>query len=389
MPPKKKSSKTKIGTYKPKKRKSISPIQTNEIDSAVKVKQQGSNEQGEQKTEQKSNQTTGQWSLCSVSPEIEQQKKRFHALSPECYQFRPFIDNQNNLANMAMNFPQMPFAGQMGMQSPPPFNSQYNNPPLGSSMFNTQSPPPPWATEIMEDIKTIKKSMAKIDSIEKMVNTITTKVNKLETNVKTIDTRVTETEKSNQFLSDKFEDAKKQLKHADTELKKLSTRCNEFEEEVEKLKTQNENLEAKTNDLEFRSLRENLLFHGIAETPNENCETLVQQFVTEKLEIAHNIIIDRAHRLGKPRGKTRPIVVKFHQYTDRELIRTKAAEKSEMLKSIHQGVGVQQTKAVLNKRKNLSTAYDREKAAGKTVKWVGAKLMVREGNTGDFHEVKE
>ena len=60
-----------------------------------------------------------------------------------------------------------------------------------------------------------------------------------------------------------------------------------------------------------------------------------------------------------------------------------------MLKSIHQGVGVQQTKAVLNKRKNLSTAYDREKAAGKTVKWVGAKLMVREGNTGDFHEVKE
>lgn len=60
-----------------------------------------------------------------------------------------------------------------------------------------------------------------------------------------------------------------------------------------------------------------------------------------------------------------------------------------MLKTIHQGVGVQQTKAVLNKRKNLSTAYDREKAAGKTVKWVVAKLMVREGNTGDFHEVKE
>lgn len=143
MPPKKKSSKTKIGTYKPKKRKSISPIQTNEIDSAVKVKQPRSNEQSERKTEQKGNQTIGQWSLCSVSPEIEQQKKRFHALSPECYQFKPFIDNQNNLANMAMNFPQMPFAGQMGMQSPPPFNSQYNNPPQGSSMFNTQSPPPP------------------------------------------------------------------------------------------------------------------------------------------------------------------------------------------------------------------------------------------------------
>ena len=77
MPPKKKSSKTKIGTYKPKKRKSISPIQTNEIDSVLEVKQPGSNEQGEQKTEQKRNQTTGQWSLCSVSPEMNNKRNAF------------------------------------------------------------------------------------------------------------------------------------------------------------------------------------------------------------------------------------------------------------------------------------------------------------------------
>ena len=95
------------------------------------------------------------------------------------------------------------------------------------------------------------------------------------------------------------------------------------------------------------------------------------------------------YRLGKPRGRTRPIVVKFHQYSDRELIRTKAADKRDFLKTQNQGVGVQQTKAVLQKRKDLSAAFDREVAAGKTVKWAGSKLMVRDGPGGDFYEVKE
>ena len=223
-----------------------------------------------------------------------------------------------------------------------------------------------------------------------MVNKITLKVDTLETQVKTIATRVKEVEKSKEFLSSEFEDTKKKLKSADSDMKKLNNRCKEFEDSVQELKVKNEMLAAKANDLEFRSLRETLLFHGILETPKEDCETLVKQFIAEKFEIAQDIIIDRAHRLGKPRGRARSIVVKFHQYTDRELIRKEAAEKSELLKkTIKQGVGVQQTKAVLQRRKDLSAAYDREMAAGKTVKWAGAKLMVREGNVCEFYEVKE
>ena len=156
-------------------------------------------------------------------------------------------------------------------------------------------------------------------------------------------------------------------------MKKLNNRFKEFEDAGQELKVKNEALEARVNDLEFRSLRENLLFHGILEMPKEDGEALVKQFIAEKLEIVQDIIIDRAHKL----------------YTDRELIRPKAAEKSELLKTIKQGVGVQQTKAVLQRRRDLSAAYDSETAAGKTVEWAGAKLMVREGNVGEFYEVKE
>ena len=68
----------------------------------------------------------------------------------------------------------------------------------------------------------------------------------------------------------------------------------DFEDNVKILKTQNQTLENKTDDLEARSMRENLLFHGIPEMPNENCETLIQEFLTDKLNIAEDIKLDRA-----------------------------------------------------------------------------------------------
>ena len=170
----------------------------------------------------------------------------------------------------------------------------------------------------------------------------------------------------------------------------MNNKCKDFEKTCESLETKTQNLETKTNDLEARGLRENLLFHGIPETKDENCELLIKQFVNEKLLILRNLTLDRAHRLGKPGyGKTRPIVVKFHYYGERELVRTTAQTKSAELKDAHQGVGIQQTKSVLQKRRDLSAVFDREKAAGRSVKWAGSRLMVLEGDEGEFHEVTE
>ena len=122
---------------------------------------------------------------------------------------------------------------------------------------------------------------------------------------------------------------------------------------------------------------------------SEDCELLVKDFIKNNLEILQDITIDRAHRLGKPKGKVRPIVVKFHYYREREHVRLTAQDKVNELKALNIGVGVQQTKAVLQKRRTLSAVYDREKAAGRNVKWAGARLMVRDGSIGNFHEVTE
>ena len=161
-------------------------------------------------------------------------------------------------------------------------------------MDGLSSAPPDWATKIMEDIKSIKVSVSKIDGIEKLVNQINSKVENLETKMKSMDTRVKDVEKSCSFVSGQFEDQKTKLKAADNELKSLNKKCHDFEGIVKKLEEKNATLEEKTNDLEFRSLRENLLFHGIPEGQNENCETLVKQFVADKLDIGQEITIDRA-----------------------------------------------------------------------------------------------
>ena len=108
------------------------------------------------------------------------------------------------------------------------------------------------------------------------------------------------------------------MKSAVSDLKKLNNWCREFEDTVKTLKEKNETLEAKANDLEFRSMRENLLFHEMLESTQEDCETIIKTFIKEKLDIQQDTIIDRAHRLSKPRAKTRPIVA-----------RTTEADKSE------------------------------------------------------------
>ncbi|KAH3869087.1 hypothetical protein DPMN_032245 [Dreissena polymorpha] len=91
-----------------------------------------------------------------------------------------------------------------------------------------------------------------------------------------------------------------------------------------------------------------------------------------------NIELDRVHRKGKETpGKTRPVVAKFHHYSDRELVLKTSIEKNTDIWALHQGVGIQQTKATLEKRRNKQHIVERERNAGRTTKWAGSRLLVR------------
>lgn len=142
-----------------------------------------------------------------------------------------------------------------------------------------------------------------------------------------MDNKIQDIEKSNQYISLEFDSTKSHIKSAEDDLKRLNKQCKEMKSTIENLKEQNQNIENKTNDLMARSMRENLLFHGITETVGKDCENLVKTFIKDQLNIKEEITTDRTHRIGKPKmNKNRPVVAKFHYYKQTELVRNKAFE---------------------------------------------------------------
>ena len=85
----------------------------------------------------------------------------------------------------------------------------------------------------------------------------------------------------------------------------------------------------KLADVEDRSRRNNLRFHGFQEETNETWEegeSILTNFVKEKLGIEEDILIERAHWTGKiqrndgTRNRKRTIVVKFLNFKDKSRI---------------------------------------------------------------------
>ena len=240
--------------------------------------------------------------------------------------------------------------------------------------------PPNWVSELIEDVKHIKLSMTKLDQIERTVNTINMKVSDLEMKVNSIEPRVTEVEKSCSFISYENDIRKKEVEGASAEVHKLKSDCANMQADTNYLRARNANLEAKVTDLESRSMRDNLLFYGVSERGQlENCESLVKEVCIETLDLpeALDMKFDRVHRVGTfSNNKVRPIVAKFHNFKDREIVRQKAFETNETLKRSNLGIGQQWPAEVRETRKALYPIMQRKKAQGKEVRLVKDKLFV-------------
>ena len=137
----------------------------------------------------------------------------------------------------------------------------------------------------------VKQKLQCVEKIEKTVNVINAKVTDLETQMKNLDVRVNETEKSCKFISEINESNKNELKHAKESISNLRKRCQNLEKDAQQMKKKNETLDEKLIDLETRSMRENLLFYGIAEgDDNENCERLVKEMCNEHLQMDSDFV---------------------------------------------------------------------------------------------------
>ena len=112
MPPKKKRSKgesasvnkqnKKSNKSKSKKRKKLSPITVSEFWSCVSDNQTNKSEAESSGYNNNNSNKTGQQTNTFISPEINQQSKRFHQGSPTYFDFGPYYSSGTN--TMSMNF---------------------------------------------------------------------------------------------------------------------------------------------------------------------------------------------------------------------------------------------------------------------------------------------
>ena len=117
-------------------------------------------------------------------------------------------------------------------------------------------------------------------------------------------------------------------------------------------------------DLEARSRRNNLLFHGLVESPNENVYEKLGEFLWTEMGLdIDDFYIERIHRLGSLRRARaisqtprRPIIVAFGQYRNTNTI----LETAYMLRGSDFSVSRDLPKEILNARKNLMPQYKQQ-----------------------------
>ncbi|KAH6940237.1 hypothetical protein HPB50_026405 [Hyalomma asiaticum] len=91
---------------------------------------------------------------------------------------------------------------------------------------------------------------------------------------------------------------------------------------IRHLMQQVKDLEKKTNDLENRSRRKNLVFYGVDDKTSESwdeSEAIIKNICKTNLGMELESV-ERAHRLGRYNEKKRPIIVKFSLYKERQAV---------------------------------------------------------------------
>jgi hypothetical protein len=82
----------------------------------------------------------------------------------------------------------------------------------------------------------------------------------------------------------------------------LTGKVVELEKENRVLRSEIQLMKSKMDDLEGRSRRNNLIFKGIQNIGNKNCEEGIKTFCLEVLGIETDLFINRAHLLGKSKS---------------------------------------------------------------------------------------
>ena len=125
-------------------------------------------------------------------------------------------------------------------------------------------------------------------------------------------------------------------------------------------------------------MRDNLIFSGIAEQPQEDPERTIKEFMLSALKLptdtVNNITFHRVHRIGAKNNtkRPRPIVAKFEHYKHKELIKSRGRE----LRGTGYGLNDQFPREIQERRKKLLPVLKLQREKGRKAALSVDKLYI-------------
>ncbi|KAK3092256.1 hypothetical protein FSP39_000397 [Pinctada imbricata] len=169
----------------------------------------------------------------------------------------------------------------------------------------------------------IEGTLKKVDDVCEQMISLSNRVKSIETELGVMNKTCSDFHDNMQGMSDIFDNVKqdvqkaeKEIKVVKTTLKDMETSFNSYksskEAELHQLKETNEDLSDKLLDMRCRSMKYNLIFSCIPESPGEDTESVLRDFMYNELEIEQEFEYANVHRFGRQsKDRPRPIVAKF------------------------------------------------------------------------------
>lgn len=254
-------------------------------------------------------------------------------------------------------------------------------------------------TELFNRLNTrlahIENQVLKIDQVQKDMTSLTSQVHQLEHEMKNIDVKYreisdsvsnvirqsNEMEKGAQALSDMYDDVKSCLDQNNITLANLKAiddkhvvDTTKVLDELKELRSERSNLKDLVTDLQCRSMKNNLIFHGLqGENPGEDTEAKLRDFLYYELGIDSHIDFGNVHRFGRfVNGKHRPIVARFIHHKDLELVR----DSSSKLRGSSYWINEQFPAEIEDRRRKLYPVLKQYRSEGSRVKLVRDRLYI-------------
>eukprot|EP00111_Clytia_hemisphaerica_P011819 TCONS_00034738-protein len=215
-----------------------------------------------------------------------------------------------------------------------------------------------------------------LSEMRKSIESLTTRIGKIETTVKEHDGKINEIERSIEFTQNLLDDKTAEMdRQIDQKLRLEVRNLNNC------IYTSNKQLDfykEKLRVLEDRNRRNNLRVDGIKENANESweeSEAKIEDFLKTTMKIEQDILIERAHRMGKKdRERPRTIIFKLQSWKDKEII----LKNSNKLKNTGFFINEDYSDETMAIRKNLFKDMKKERDNGKFARVIYDKLIVRD-----------